>query len=427
MTMGEKQNLVVKSNRLVESSYRLGLVEQRIVMLSIVHAREMKQVITPFDFLPITASDYIKHFPDGDEKSVYAQLKEAAKTLHERKFKLYGNDIKTGKPEVTTHGWISAQSYIDGDGTIKLQFTPIVIEYISRLEIEFTRYNLEKVARMSSPYAIRIYEFLIQWGSVGKREIELAWIRKTLILEDKYPSIKDFKKYVIDVGVSQINAFSDLTVSYTQRKTGRVVTHLIFIFSQKTYPTQETKQENKVSKQPKQPLIEPDGKSPFRLAKTTIPPKTQTEYLKLCTGEEIELCIERANEYGSQQEKAGKAVRYGALYRKAIAEGWHEEKARQKAEQAEDTARKESARQQAAEAKRADAEKAKRNKMVTELAAAWFSALSDDEKERMGIAYLAESNPFDVGSFKRKGYDYIGFQFFVKRKWMEWGGEYRSE
>jgi plasmid replication initiation protein len=73
------------------------------------------------------------------------------------------------------------------------------VPYITRLEAEFTKYDLKKIAKMSSPYAIRMYEFLIQWGSVGKREIELAWIRRTLMIEDKYASIKDFKKYVIDV------------------------------------------------------------------------------------------------------------------------------------------------------------------------------------------------------------------------------------
>jgi hypothetical protein len=197
---------------------------------------------------------------------------------------------------------------------------------------------------------------------------------------------------------------------------------LLFTFSKKPIPKKESKQETAVAKPAKQPLLELDGKSPFRLAKAPIPQKTQAEYLKLRTGDEIELCIERANEYGSEQEKVGNPVIYGALYRKAITEGWHEEKARQKAQKAEDTARKEASRQSAAEAKRAKVEEAERSKMETKLSAAWFSALPDDEKERMGIAYLAESNPFDVGSFKRKGYDYIGFQFFIKRKWLEGGG-----
>jgi multidrug efflux pump subunit AcrA (membrane-fusion protein) len=164
---------------------------------------------------------------------------------------------------------------------------------------------------------------------------------------------------------------------------------------------------------------QPDGKSPFRLSKAPISPKTQAEYLQLRTGDEIELCIERANEYGSGQEKAGKPVRYGALYRKAITEGWHQEKVRQKAQ--EDTARKqaEASRQQAAEAKRAEIEKARRSEMERELAAEWFFALPDDEKETLGSAFVAESNPVDVGLFKRKGYDCTGFRFFIKRKWLE--------
>jgi hypothetical protein len=220
---------------------------------------------------------------------------------------------------------------------------------------------------------------------------------------------------VIDTPEEIWSGFMNKMTLEIGRKTGRIVTHLIFIFSQKPLPKQETA----VAKPPKQPLPEPDGKSPFRLAKAPIPPKTQADYLKLRTAGEIELCIERANEYGDEQEKAGKPVRYGALYRKAVTEGWHEEKARQKAKQAEDTARKEASRQAAKEAKRVEAEKAGRSKIETELAAAWFSALPDDEKKTLGIAYVAESNPFDVGSFKRKGYQYMGFQFFVKRKWLE--------
>ena len=53
------------------------------------------------------------------------------------------------------------------------------------------------------------------------------------------------------------------------------------------------------------------------------------------------------------------------------------------------------------------------------LSADWFAALPDAEKEAMGRAYVAESNPFDAQSFKRKGYAYTGFQFFAKRKWQE--------
>jgi len=261
--MSSKTELVVKSNRLIEACYRLGLVEQRLVLLSIVLARETGRGLNAVDFVSITAKDYAEHFNEDDLNNVYAQLKASAKTLYERDFTLYDTDNKTGKPEVITSRWLSARSYVDGAGTIKLQFAPLIVPYITRLEAEFTKYDLKKIAHMSSAYAIRLYELLIQWGSVVKREVELEWLKKVLMVEREYDRLDNFKKRVLDVALSQINEFSDLTASYTQRTTGRVVTHLIFIFSKKTPPKQQTE----AAKPAKQPVLEPDGKSPFRLAK----------------------------------------------------------------------------------------------------------------------------------------------------------------
>ena len=173
--MGLKQELVVMSNRLVEASYRLGLVEQRIVLLSIVLARETGRGLNAVDFVSITDADYAEHFKEDDVNNVYRDLKASVKTLYERDFTLYDTDKETGKQEVITSRWLSARSYVDGAGTIKLQFAPLIVPYITRLEVEFTKYDLKMIAKMSSAYAIRMYELLIQWGSVGKREVCLLY------------------------------------------------------------------------------------------------------------------------------------------------------------------------------------------------------------------------------------------------------------
>jgi hypothetical protein len=89
------------------------------------------------------------------------------------------------------------------------------------------------VAGMSSAYAIRLFELLMQWGSTGQREVDVAWLKQTLMVEQGYERLDNFKKRVIDVALVQINAHSDLTVSYIQRKTGRNVTHFLFTFAPK--------------------------------------------------------------------------------------------------------------------------------------------------------------------------------------------------
>lgn len=263
--MNNKNELVVKSNRLIEASYRLTLAEQRIILFSITEARRTQRGLNADDFLTIQAADYAEMF-NVPVKQAYEQIKEAGRTLFRRYLVLYDIHPESGKDRMTELRWISKASYIDGAGAIQIRFEPDIIPYITRLEAEFTRYKLEKVARMSSAYAIRLYELLMQWGSVGQREIELEWLKKALMVDKDYKALCDFKKRVIDVALSQINEYSDLNASYSQRKTGRNVTHLIFTFS----PKEEPKPKKAKTRKPADP---PDGSREF-IEKHALPGET---------------------------------------------------------------------------------------------------------------------------------------------------------
>jgi plasmid replication initiation protein len=225
--MAKTSELVVKSNRLVEACYRLNLIEQQIILFAISRSRDEQLGLSPNNPVTIAASAFVKVFGTNESK-VYGQLKEALGDLFERSVTIYDTDPATGKDRTVTTRWISDKAYIDGAGHIQLTFAPRVIPYITRLESEFTSYRLEKISGMSSAHAVRLYELLVQYLTIGKREIELSDLRKSLGLTDEYKAIKDFKKRVIDVAEAQINEHSDIRVSYTQRKTGRTVTHLIF-------------------------------------------------------------------------------------------------------------------------------------------------------------------------------------------------------
>ena len=221
-----KQTIIVKSNKLVEASYRLDLIEQRVILYAIVEARETQKGLTD-GFVTIEAKRFAQAF-DMDEGNVYGQLKEAMKTLFNRF--IVARDIYTenGKERVSMIRWISTASYIDGAGVVQLRFATDMLPYITRLETEFTSYRLEKVGRMSSVHAVRLYELLVQYLSIGQREIEIAWLKETLGISDVYPRMDNLKRRVLEPALAQINEHSDIRVSYTQRKTGRTVTHLIF-------------------------------------------------------------------------------------------------------------------------------------------------------------------------------------------------------
>jgi plasmid replication initiation protein len=229
-----KTELVVKSNKMIEASYRLTLVEQQIILFAICRHREEQKGFSAETSITITATDFATQFHTNADR-VYSQLKEAIGTLYDRSITIHDIDPITGGERVTETRWISDKSYIDGHGQIQLTFAPKVIPFITRLgeDGNFTSYRLEKIGGMSSTHAVRLYELLVQYLSIGKREIEISWLKETLQLNGQYKAIKDFKKYVIDLSVTQINKYSDITVSYTQKKSGVSVTHFIFDIKEK--------------------------------------------------------------------------------------------------------------------------------------------------------------------------------------------------
>jgi plasmid replication initiation protein len=110
---------------------------------------------------------------------------------------------------------------------------------ITRLEDNFTSYELEQVAGLKSAYAVRLYELLIQWRSAGKTPVfEINHFRNQLGLGvNEYPVMGNFKARVLDAAVKQINDHTDIKTTYEQHKTGRTITGFSFKFKQKSTAT----------------------------------------------------------------------------------------------------------------------------------------------------------------------------------------------
>ena len=67
-------------------------------------------------------------------------------------------------------------------------FCPAVVPLITRLEEQFTKYDIEQISSLSSAYAVRLYELLICWRTTGKTPvIELGEFRKRIgVLDTEY-------------------------------------------------------------------------------------------------------------------------------------------------------------------------------------------------------------------------------------------------
>jgi plasmid replication initiation protein len=228
-----KSNLqVCKSNALVEASYRLSVAEQRIILACISKIRRDQQITD--EVLYSVSAHEIAELTGTKSKTNYEELAKAAQRLKRREVRLFEEPNGRGrKLRVMVTGWVQTIVYIAEEGRVELRFTKDMLPYLSELTEQFTRYALADISRMTSAYAIRLYELLIQWRGTGERVLELGWLRDALKLEGRYSNIRDLKRWVLEPAVEQINELSPIWVKWEQRKTGRRVTHIVFRFGEK--------------------------------------------------------------------------------------------------------------------------------------------------------------------------------------------------
>lgn len=243
--MSKDSRLVVKDNSLIDASFNLSLVEQRLMLLAIVEARELDK-LTPETPIEVKATAYRDQYKT-DESNAYSQLADATKQLFNRQFSYIDRYADTDA--VTVSRWVNEVTYVNDKGMVVMYLNRNVISMISRLEANFTQYLLEQVSEFKSKYSIRLYELLIKYRDIGtSKKFEIAELRSKLGLEDnEYKLNAVFKRDVLDKAVKEINDKADIQIKYEQFKEGRKVSHILFKFIKKKEKKQkESKDKNTV-------------------------------------------------------------------------------------------------------------------------------------------------------------------------------------
>lgn len=249
----EHKNLTVcKANEVIEASYRLTLNEQRVVLACIGQVNSTQELLETDEF-ELSAKDFAEFFGISKDRA-YSELQEVAKNLYQRSLTIYNPDPNRPKIKRKEMRWISSISYMPEDGKIILRFAQDMLPFLGELKGTFTRYKLENVGKMTSIHGIRLYELLAQWQGTGKREIELNWLKEQLQLDSSYDRMNNLKARVIDPAIKDINTNSNYNVSWSQRKSGRSISHLIFEFSEKKSPEPEKSKRKTKAKAKAEPV-----------------------------------------------------------------------------------------------------------------------------------------------------------------------------
>lgn len=213
--------IVSKSNVLIDAAYSLTLNESRLLLLAISKIDPRKP---NHNNITISAEDYARMFSVPMNKS-YQALKTAGDGLFE-------SDIRTfdGKNDERIR-WIDKNTYAKGEGSLTIHFTQWVAPYISKLHTRFTSYELRLIANLSSPYAIRLLEMLMQYKASGFYVVTLEDLRERLELNGKYERFSNLAARVLKPSIKDLVDNSGMKITMKAIRKGKTVQRLEFRFS----------------------------------------------------------------------------------------------------------------------------------------------------------------------------------------------------
>lgn len=205
---------VVKSNDLIQKSrFNLSLQEQKIILYLISKVKpedtELKEYIFEIrDFCKICGLEM-------DSGKNYKDIKQTLKSLRDKSIWI---TLEDGSE--TTLSWIDKITINKNSGSIKIKIDDMMKPYLIHLQKHFTSYELLYTLAMRSQYSIRLYEILKSYAYQKNKIFDIEDLKRTLSAEN-YIRFPDFKRYVLDIAIREINELSDLTIGYELTKESR--------------------------------------------------------------------------------------------------------------------------------------------------------------------------------------------------------------
>ena len=178
------------------------------------------------------------------------------KSMHNRSI-INAYELLYNKTEIGFEG-ISLFEYFGHnriDGGIRMKFTETSLKLFFIL-VKYTKVDLEIILSIKSSYSIFVFIFFKTLKDASKKNNETFYIadfKNKLGLTNKYKNLSEFKKFVLDVIVNEINALTEMNIGYELIKKGRSYFQIRFEFNYK--PEYLEKKYKKKVKQIKVPQI----------------------------------------------------------------------------------------------------------------------------------------------------------------------------
>lgn len=223
---------VVKSNALIQKSrFSLSLQAQRCLLYAISRIKftDLPSTEYTFSIKDICDACGIDMKTHGD---YYSLMKTELKALRDNSIWITNEE---GKEE--TVSWFSKVKINKGVGTVSVKFDESIEDYLFFLQNRYTQYKLSTPLAFKSKYSIRLYELILSYVKKSEleknREEEISFDPEELkdrLDAHKYKKFYDFRRFVLDKSVEEINKFSEeINVACECEYKGKIIQKIYFV------------------------------------------------------------------------------------------------------------------------------------------------------------------------------------------------------
>ena len=214
----DKSNSIIQPNRITYAKFNLTALQRNIIYLIIgkVQKHMTKENVINKDLfnnfvVTIDAETLIK---SNNYSSVYEASKKLQKMLFEYDYIADDGRYRKSAVFVTTIGQKKGSRYVDL--TINKDAIPVLL-YIG-VGVGYTRFQKTIAISLKSVYAKRMYEFCNRWKDRGGFVITINEFKEMLSISDKYKSISDLRKRVLNPAKKELKENADVWFEYDLKK-----------------------------------------------------------------------------------------------------------------------------------------------------------------------------------------------------------------
>lgn len=224
-------NIIIlkQHNALTEARYEMSALEKNIFYMLMSQLLEIEK-----RYYQINITELKNKLRELGQEISLEDIQEATKNLVTRVYEL---DEPSGDYLQVT--LFASVEYKEGSDFIEIELSKTIRSYLFDLEFDFTSYQFNSALSLRSIYSKRIYEMLSQYKDLGIFEISVQKLKERLRIIDPVNKIEKFtvwsvfSKDVLELTRREISKKTDISFTYTPKKTGRKFTDIEFHIEKK--------------------------------------------------------------------------------------------------------------------------------------------------------------------------------------------------